>query len=249
MSITIKNTAEIAALRRGGKILGKVLYELAAMIKPGISTADINAAADRLVRQQGAESAFYNYQGFPAAICISINEEVVHGLPSAKRVISEGDLVGLDFGVRFEGMITDAAVTVPAGKVSAGAGRLLQGTREALAAGISQGRVGNRVGDISAAIERCLRHYKLGVVKELSGHGVGHNVHEEPSIPNFGQAGKGPELLAGMTLAIEPMATLGSPEVRLLPDGWTFASADGSLAAQFEHTILITDAGPEILTL
>lgn len=248
MSMTIKNDAEIAAMRQGGRILAEVLRTVAEAAKPGVTTAALDKIASVLVKKRGGEAAFRDYQGFPASICISINDEVVHGIPDSKRVIADGDLVGLDFGVIFAGMITDAAITVPIGEVGPDANRLLAGTKQALTAGIKAARAGNRVGDISAAIEARLRQDSLGVIEELSGHGVGHSLHEEPVVTNFGLAGKGPLLSAGLTLAIEPMATLGSSKVRVMPDGWTFATVDRSLAAQFEHTVLVTDGDAEILT-
>ncbi|HSX41236.1 MAG TPA: type I methionyl aminopeptidase [Candidatus Saccharimonadales bacterium] len=248
MSVSIKNATEIAAMRQGGQILAKVLREVAAAVKPGVTTAELDTVAAQAVAAAGAEAAFKGYQGFPFTICISINDEVVHGLPSRTRVLAEGDIVGLDFGVTFKGMITDGTVTVPVGAVDADAERLLSTTNQALSAGIAQATAGNRVGDISAAIEKVLRQGRLGVIEELIGHGVGHSLHEDPVIPNLGRAGTGPVLKAGMTLAIEPMATLGSPRVRLADDGWTYATVDGSLAAQFEHTVLITDGPAEILT-
>lgn len=248
MSTTIKNEAEIAAMRRSGQILSTVLKEVARHVKPGVRTTELNAVASKTVIREGGEPAFRGYQGFPAAICISVNDAVVHGLPSDSHSLAEGDIVGLDFGVSYQGMITDGAITVPVGTISSDAQQLLDVTLKALDAGIAQAKAGNRVGDISAAIEKVLRGSKLGVIEELSGHGVGHSLHEEPVVPNYGRAGQGPELVAGMTLAIEPMATLGSPRVRLMPDGWTYATVDGKLAAQFEHTVLITDGPAEILT-
>lgn len=243
-----KTQPELEAMRQSGRILAEVLTVVAKQVKPGITTLELDTLTRREIATRGAIPSFLDYQGFPAAICISINEEVVHGIPS-KRVIKDGDIVGLDLGVTYDRMITDAAVHVAAGKVGAEAERLMKATREALTQGIAAARAGNRVGDISAAIEKRLRADRLGVIEDLSGHGVGHSVHEEPVVPNFGRANRGPVLHAGMTLAIEPMATLGSKQVRMMPDGWTFVSADGTLTCQFEHTILITDREPEILTI
>jgi methionyl aminopeptidase len=227
-------------------MLAAVLNYLAASLRPGMTTADLDLMAARELKKLGGEPAFLNYQGFPGVICVSVNDELVHGIPGAKP-IKEGDIVGLDFGVKHEGLITDGAVTVGVGGVSAEAGRLLYATLEALEAGVAQVRAGARVGQVSKAIEDRLRQDNLGVVEDLMGHGVGHHLHEEPGIPNY-YTGDGPTLEAGMTLAIEPMATLGSKAVVLDPDGWTIRSADGSLAAQFEHTVLVTEGGAEILT-
>lgn len=235
-------------MRRAGQIVAAVLQHLRDNIKPGQATAELAAMAKTQLEELGGEAAFWGYEGFPDVICISVNEEIVHGVPGSRR-IAAGDLVGLDFGARYQGMIADGAITVPVGDVSSDQLRLLKGTQEALKAGIAQARAGNRVGDISHAIEAALRNHDLGVVEDLTGHGVGHAVHEQPSIPNFGPAGHGMRLEAGMTLAIEPMASLGATAIGYAADGKTIVTADGSWAAQFEHTILVTSADPEILTL
>jgi methionyl aminopeptidase len=242
-----KTPEEIKNIRHSGQILAEVLQEVAAAVKPGITTAELDKIAHAQTLAKGGQPAFLDYQGFPASICISINDEVVHGIPG-KQELEEGDIVGLDFGVVYRGMFTDSAITVPVGEISQEAKRLLVATREALQAGIKQAKAGNRVGDISAAIQKRLEQDKLGIIEDLSGHGVGHAIHEEPNVPNFGSAGTGLMLKAGMTLAIEPMATLGGKDVIIMQDGWTFATEDRSLAAQFEHTVLVTNSGAEILT-
>jgi methionyl aminopeptidase len=242
-----KTEAEIIAMRTSGRILAEVLEELATRVEPGITTRQLDNIAQREIKARGGKSAFLGYNGFPASLCVSINDEVVHGIPG-KREVAEGDTVNLDTGVVYDGMVTDSGLTVPVGAVPSDVERLLQATQDALQAGIAQVREGARVGDISAAVERVLRAAELGVIEDLCGHGVGHGLHEDPLIPNLGPAGKGPVLRAGMTLAIEPMATLGRKEVGLQNDGWTFVTVDGSRAAQFEHTILVTQTGAEILT-
>ena len=247
MRTGVKTDAEIAAMRHGGRILATVLQHLAARLEPGMTTDAIDQLAVAETRRLGGEAAFLGHEGFPKSICVSVNEQVVHGIPGARRLYA-GDVVGLDFGIRYDGLITDAAVTVPVGTVGGAAQRLLKTTEEALYKGIDQVRDGCHVGDIAAAVERHLRAGGLGIIAELAGHGVGHELWEEPSIPNLGRAGHGPVLKAGMTVAIEPMATLGAPAIQVLGDKWTIASRDGSLAAQFEHTVLVTRRGAEILT-
>lgn len=248
MNITIKTPAEIENMRAGGQVLAQVLKHVSGAVKPGVTPLELSDMAGREVERLGGEAAFWGYNGFPSPICISVNEAVVHGIPG-KKPLREGDIVGLDFGVRYQGMITDGAYTLPVGKVSADAKRLLQTTCDALSAGIAAARPGNRVGDISAAVEKVLRRENLGVIEELVGHGVGYDLWEEPQIPNYGQAHTGARLKPGMTIAIEPMASLGSKDIVTEPDGWTVRTADRSLAAQFEHTVLITETGAEPLTL
>lgn len=244
----IKTDEEIASMRIGGRMLMTVLdYLVKQHLKAGISTKELAVVAASELSKLGGKPAFLGFEGYGDVICISVNEEVVHGIPG-DLVINEGDVVGLDFGVTYDGMITDGAVTAGVGQVSTQAQRLLTGTAQALQKGIVQAKAGARVGDISFAIESRLKADGLGVVEDLIGHGVGHGLHEEPGIPNYGRAGQGPQLLTGMTIAIEPMATLGGRAVSLDEDGWTVRTADGSWAAQFEHTVLITEAGAEILT-
>jgi methionyl aminopeptidase len=233
-------------MREGGQMLAQVLQYLSGKLVAGMTTGQVGRMAAAELQKLGGRPAFLGYQGFREVICVSVNEELVHGIPGA-RVLADGDLVGLDFGVLHRGLITDGAVTIGIGQISSESKRLLVATSEALAAGIAQVKAGARVGDISRAIEARLRRDRLGVVEDLIGHGVGHALHEEPGIPNY-YAGDGPILESGMTIAIEPMATLGSKAVKMGRDGWTISAADGSLTAQFEHTVLVTDDGAEILT-
>lgn len=244
----IKTPDEITAIRESGHMLAAVLRYLETKTVPGISTGELDKLAADELRSLGGKPAFLGYEGFPAVICISVNEEVVHGIPG-KRVLVAGDIVGLDFGVTYGGMITDGAITVPVGGVSSEASRLMKATREALDCGIAKVRAGARLGDIAHAIETRLRADKLGVIEDLSGHGVGHQVHEDPLVLNYGPAGRGMRLKAGMTIAIEPMATLGTHEIVQADDQWTILTADGSLGSQHEHTVLILPDGAEILTV
>lgn len=246
---------EITALRAGGKRLAEVLAKVAERTVPGVSTLDLNVLAERLIIEYGDTPSFLGYtpdgakRPFPAALCVSINEEVVHGIPNeTPRIIAEGDIVSLDLGVTHEGLITDHAVSVIAGKGDEAATMLLAATKEALMAGINAARGGAYVGDISAAVEAVGVKRGYGIVYDLGGHGVGHVVHEEPYIPNVDDAGAGEKLMPGTVIAIEPMLTEGTPDVKLLKDGYTYITEDGSRAAHFEHTILITDGVPEILT-
>ena len=251
----IATEKDIPLLREGGKRLARVLAAVAEACIPGVSTADLNMLAEKLIRDGGDIPSLVGYtphgakRPYPATICISINEEVVHGIPNENpRIIKEGDIVGLDCVLTHEGVFVDSALSVIAGKGDADASALLRATKEALAAGITAARAGNHVGDISAAIEAVGVERGYGIVYELGGHGVGHAVHEEPYIPNVGDAGTGEELLPGMVIAIEPMFTEGTPKVKLLSDGYTFVTRDGSRASHFEHTVLITKKGAEILT-
>jgi methionyl aminopeptidase len=229
-------------------MLAQVLQYVSSELAVGMSTDELDQMAAAELKRLGGKPAFLGHEGFPKTICISVNDEVVHGIPG-KRVLQVGDIVGLDFGVRHQGLVTDSAVTVALGDVNAASQRLLKTTKDALMIGIDQAVAGNRVGDISAAIERHLAKAGLGIIRELAGHGVGRDLWEEPQIPNYGRSGTGTVLKAGMTVAIEPMATLGSPAIKLQRDKWTIATRDGSLAAQFEHTIVISDGPPEILTV
>lgn len=255
MGVTIYTPEEIAVIREGGKHLAHVVRKVAKACVPGVSTDELNTLAARLIREGGDTPSFEGYtprgakRPFPAAICISINEEVVHGIANEDpRTVREGDIVGLDCGVTHGGLITDHAVTVVAGKGDGDAKRLVAATEEALMAGINAARAGAHVGDIGAAVQAVGEREGYGIVYELGGHGVGHRVHEEPYISNLGTLGEGPELIPGMIIAIEPMFTEGTDKVRLMPDGYTYVTVDGSRSAHFEHTILITDSGPEILT-
>ncbi len=248
-----KTAQEIVNIRESGSILATILKFLKSQAVVGITTGELADIASSELEKYGASSPFLHYGAgrgippFPSVICISLNDEVVHGIPG-EREINSGDIVSLDFGVNYSGMITDSAVSFGVGKVPADVKRLLRATSDSLMEGIMQVRAGARVGDISAAVETRLRQDKLGVVEDLAGHGVGHSLHEEPWIPNFGKAGKGMKLKAGMTIAIEPMATLGRKDVLWGMDGWTITTLDGSLAAHFEHSILVTDEGYEVLT-
>ncbi len=250
------SSQEIAILREGGRRLARVVREVARACVPGVSTAELNELAVRLIRDGGDKAVFEGYtprgakRPFPAGICISINAEVVHGIPNEDPVtVREGDIVGLDCGIAHNGLITDHAVTVIAGKGDEGAKKLVAATERALMAGIAAARPGAHVGDIGAAIQAVGEEAGYGIVFELGGHGVGHRVHEEPYVSNLGELGYGPELLPGAVIAIEPMFTEGSDEVKLMSDGYTYVTADGSRAAHFEHSIAVTERGPEILTL
>lgn len=246
--IIIKNPLELDAMRRVNRMTARVRDQLAAMVRPGITTLDLGNAAFEIIRELGGTSAFYGYHGFPGQICVSINEEVVHGIPS-RRVIKEGDIVSIDTGVTFGGFIGDTAVTVAVGEVSDEKKRLLAVTRAALEAGISKAIAGNRLGDISHAIQTVVEEAGFSVVREFVGHGIGRDMHEDPQIPNFGKPGRGPKLKAGMTLAIEPMVNIGNSKVRVLDDNWTAVTCDGSASAHFEHTVAVGVTVPEILTL
>lgn len=230
-------------------MLAAVLSLLKAQITAGMSTQDLADLAASELKRLGGKPAFLGYQGFPSVICISVNDQVVHGIPSATRILKDGDLVGLDFGVNYKGMITDAAVSVIIGKSGdTKAKQLLTATEQALQAGIGAVKHGATTGDIGAAVQKVLDKGHYGIVRDLVGHGVGHDVHEDPNIPNYGKAGTGFRLQAGMTIAIEPMATLGTDRVYIDPDGWTIRTRDGSLSAHFEHTVLVTKDGAEVLT-
>jgi len=245
--IIIKAPGEVAALRRACRVAADILGQVAARVVPGATTEELDQYAAQRMHELGAASAFLGYHGYPGHICVSINEEVVHGLPS-KRRIRYGDVVSLDVGVSFEGWIGDNAVTVAVGMVDPGVSALLAATEAALAAGVAQARPGRAVGDISHAVEECVQRRGFSVVREYVGHGIGRTMHEEPQIPNYGAAGRGPRLRPGMTLAIEPMVNLGGGGVRTLEDRWTVVTADGLPSAHFEHTVLVTEGEPEILT-
>jgi methionyl aminopeptidase len=248
MAVTIKKPAEIAAMREGGRMLATVLQSLKHQTSSGVTPKDIAEIARRELRALGGEPVFLGYQGFPDVICISVNDQVQHSIPST-RPLQKGDVVNYDFGVRYQKMVTDGGISfcVDSGG-SNDVQRLLNGTERALESGLGAVRDGCRVGDISAAIEATLISYKLGIVRELVGHGVGYQLHEDPEIANYGRAGTGPTLQAGMTVAIEPITTLGRDNIKSDPDGWTLWTVDGTWSAQFEHTVLVTDDGFEILT-
>lgn len=249
MQTRIKTAREIDAMRESGRMLATVLQVLRQRLEPGMSTKDLAIIADSELKALGGQPTILGYQGFPDVICVSVNDEVVHGIPSPQRVIKEGDIVGLDFCVTYKGMITDSATSVIAGKPKQqGHIRLLQDTQEALARGIAVVHDQVRTGTIGSTIENYLKKRNYGIVRDLVGHGVGHAMHEDPNIPNYGRAETGPWLSKGMTIAIEPMVTLGTDRVVQADDGWTILTADGSWAAHFEHTVLITEEGAEILT-
>jgi methionyl aminopeptidase len=247
--IELKTTEEIALIREASLIVHDILQECMSAAVPGVTTAEIDRLAEARTAERGARPAFKGYHGYPASICISVNEEVVHGIPSPKRVLREGDIVGLDFGVLCKGYYGDAAASVPVGEVSEAAARLLETTRLALDRAIAAAVPWNRLGDIGAAVQMFVEGRGYSVVRDFVGHGIGKRLHEAPQVPNFGAPGTGVRLRPGMVLAVEPMVNAGGPDVRMLADGWTAVTADGSLSAHFEHTIAITEKGPEVLSL
>jgi methionyl aminopeptidase len=246
--IVCKSPSELEKMREANALVAQVLWELASLVAPGVTTAELDAAAEKAVRAAGAEPAFKGYRGYPATLCASINEQVVHGIPS-KRPLASGDIVSLDMGVRLKGFYGDSAITVPVGTVSNDVETLLRVTQEALDKGIAQVRIGGRISDIGHAIQQHVEAHGFSVVREFVGHGIGSALHEEPQIANYGEPGRGPRLAEGMTLAIEPMVNMGKPAVRLLADGWTAVTRDGSLSAHFEHTVAVTKDGPVVMTL
>lgn len=245
--IAIRTAEEIEKMRKAGEMVGRVLDHMETLVAPGISTSELDHEARELIEREGGRPAFLGYRGYPATLCVSIDDEVVHGIPGS-RVLSDGMIVSIDVGTVVNGYYGDGARTFPVGTISAEAERLLSATREALAAGIDAARPGNRVGAIGAAVSRVARREKLGVVRALTGHGIGTEMHESPQIPNFGSADEGERIESGMVFAIEPMLNLGGYEVEFLADGWTVRTKDGSLSAHFEHTVAVTTHGPEILT-
>jgi len=253
--IKLKSKEDIAVLREGGKRHAFILKELAAMVRPGLKVQELEDRARELIAEGGDTAAFLDYKPYgadrpyPAALCVSVNDEVVHGIPNeAEKILKEGDIVSLDLGLVHKQLITDAAITVPVGEISPELQELLVFTKEALMAGIKAAKGGKKIGDISSAIERIGQAHKYGIVEELSGHGVGYHVHEDPYVPNYGEPGKGISLKPGMVLAIEPMFNLGTRNVSLDVDGYTYKTADGKPSAHFEHTVVITKSGAEILT-
>ena len=246
--IITKTEDEIAVMRVGGKILGNVLQVIAKMVTPGVRIKDLNDAAEGMIRKAGAMPAFLGYKGFPATLCVSLNDEVVHGSGMRERVLKGGDVAGLDLGLEFQGMIVDAARTVEVGSVSKDARRLVRVTKDALQRALEVVHDGVRVGDISFTVQSYVEQEGFGVVRDLVGHGVGRSLHEPPEVPNFGVRGTGPVLRSGVTIAIEPMVAQGGWQVKTLSDGWTVVTEDGSLSAHFEHTVLVTKKGCEILT-
>jgi methionyl aminopeptidase len=248
--IQLKSEREIGIMARGGAILAATHDLMRSHVQPGISTWDLDVIAEEFIRShEGAEPAFKGLYGFPGSICASINEEIVHGIPSRKRVLNEGDIVSVDIGVKYEGFYTDSANTLPVGEVTAGTQRLLEVTERSLYAGIAAAQVGHHLGDIGAAIEQVVVRAGYSVVRELVGHGIGTGPHEEPQVPNYGKPKRGTKLVPGLTIAIEPMVNVGAAATRTLSDEWTVVTADRSLSAHFEHTVAITLEGPRILTM
>jgi methionyl aminopeptidase len=246
-SVYLRGREEIEAIRQAARLVGRTLQMLEGEVKPGVTTARLDELAEAFIRDHGGRPAFKGYRSFPASICASVNEEVVHGLPSA-RELREGEIIGIDVGVEMGGYFGDAARTFPVGAVGPEAGRLMQVTREALALGVAQARAGNRVGDISHAIQSHVEAAGFSVVRALVGHGIGRQMHEEPQVPNYGLPGRGPRLMTGQVLAIEPMVNAGGPDVVTRDDRWTVATRDGSLSAHFEHTVAVGAEGPMILS-
>ena len=249
MQTKVKTAAEITAMRESGRMLATVLQKLVEQVKPGMSTQDLDDIAVAELAKLGGKPAFLGYQGFPATLCVSLNNQVVHGIPDARCIIEEGDILSMDYGVIYKGMITDAARSIVVGKAKQPRHQeLVDRTEQALIAGIGAVHDQVRTGDIGAAVQAVLDKYKYGIVRDLVGHGVGHELHEDPNVPNYGRKNTGPWLSAGMTIAIEPMSTLGTDKVYVADDGWTILTADDSYSAHFEHTVLITEDGAEILT-
>ncbi len=250
--ITIKSPEEIAIMREAGKINAEALAAAHAVIRPGATTADVNAAVEEVLKKYGVYSPFKNYPGpypYPASSCVSVNDELVHGIPNPKRKLQQGDIVSVDCGTVYEGFVADSAFTAPVGEVSEQVKKLLYVTEQALFVGIAQMMAGKRVGDVSSAIQKFVEGNGFYVTRVYTGHGVGRQMHEGPQVPNYGSAGRGMLLRRGMTIALEPMVLIGTPETKVLSDQWTVASRDGSYTAHFEHTVAITEDGPMILTL
>jgi len=247
MGINIKSEREIALMRQAGRITATVLEMLAGLVKPGLKTKELDIIAERELKKLGGIPSFKGYHGYPASLCVSINDEIVHGIPG-ERVIKDGDIVSLDFGAIYQGYQGDAAKTVGAGNLSLQAKELIQATEASFFAGIAMARDGNRLYDISAAIQQCAEAKGFSVVREYTGHGIGRQMHEEPLVPNFGKPGSGPVLKKGMTFAIEPMLNIGDWHTKIAANQWTVSTVDGSLSSHYENTIVITDSDPEILT-
>ncbi len=248
MGIIIKTSSEIALLQKGGLILGRILQKVAQRVKPGISTLELDILAENLIKQEGGEPSFKGYRGFPATLCTSVNEEVVHGIPSAERILKEGDIIDLDIGMKYQGLFTDMSMTVGVGKIDQKARELIEVTYQALLKGIAQVAPGKYTGDIGFAIQNFVEKRGFSVVRELVGHGVGKKVHEEPDIPNYGKKGEGVKLRKGMVIAIEPMVNQGDWRIIIKDNGWTAVTADHSLSAHFEQTVAVTEKGYQILT-
>jgi methionyl aminopeptidase len=246
--IICRSTAELEKMREAGRLVGDVLTELTARVAPGVTTAELDEIAEQRIRKAGAVPAFKGYHGYPATICASINEEVIHGIPSGRRILNEGDIISIDVGASLDGYYGDSAVTLAVGQVSEQAATLLRVTEESLYKAIERAQPGGRISDIGHAVQQHVEAYGFSVVREFVGHGIGQRMHEEPQVPNYGEPGRGPRLSEGMVLAIEPMVNAGKPAVKVLGDGWTAVTRDGSLSAHFEHTVAVTADGPWILT-
>jgi methionyl aminopeptidase len=247
MAITFKTSSEIALMREAGRIVVETLEHIRTLIRPGITTAELDQATEEAIRARGATPSFLGFHGFPASLCASVNDELVHGIPGP-RILQEGDLIKIDTGARYQGYHGDACITVPVGKISPQAQRLMHTCEQALWKGIEQARAGNRLGDIGSAIQRFVEGHGYSIVRNCTGHGIGKDLHEEPFVLHYGEPGKGLQLKPGMVITIEPIINIGSPATRTLEDGWTMVTVDGSLSAQFEHTLAITTKEPEILT-
>jgi methionyl aminopeptidase len=246
--IVCRSTAELERMSKAGRLVAEVLTQLSGRVAPGVSTAELDDLAEQLITEAGGTPAFKGYHGYPASICASINEEVIHGIPSGRRLLEEGDIVSIDVGVSLDGYFGDSAMTLPVGRISEEAAALLRVTEESLYKAIGFARPGSRVSDISHAVQQHVEAHGFSVVREFVGHGIGQRMHEEPQIPNYGEPGRGPRLVEGMVLAIEPMVNAGKPAVKVLKDGWTAVTKDKSLSAHFEHTVAVTTSAPWILT-
>ncbi|MFA5162637.1 MAG: type I methionyl aminopeptidase [Elusimicrobiales bacterium] len=247
-ALELKTPADIGRMRKAGRVVGEVLKILAEAAVPGVSTGRLDEIAAAEIAARGARAAFLGYRGFPASLCVSVNEEVVHGIPDKRRILREGDIVSLDLGAVCDGFYGDAAVTAPVGAVSESAARLIEVTRNSLAAAVAAAKPGARLGDVSRAVQDVAEAAGMSVVREFVGHGIGRNLHEEPAVPNFGDRGTGPELKPGLVIAIEPMVNTGAWRVRVKENGWTVVTEDGGLSAHFEHTVAVTENGAEVLT-
>ncbi len=248
VAVVLKSSQEIEKMRRAGQVVREVLELVRERVKPGATTLDLEKAAEARLAELGVKAAFKGYHGFPCVLCTSVNSEVVHGIPSPKRVLKEGDIVSVDFGVVVDGFYGDAAITVPVGAIDPDAARLLKVTEESLKAGIAAVRPGATLGDVGAAVQGVVEGEGFSVVRDFVGHGIGVHMHEDPQVPNFGEAGRGMKLKVGMVIAIEPMVNAGRPDVMVLDDGWTAVAKDGSMSAHFEHTVAVTATGARILT-
>ena len=246
--IICRSAHELERMREAGRLVGEVLAELAGLVAPGVTTADLDAVAEKRIARAGATPAFKGYHGYPATICASINDEVIHGIPSGRRLLNDGDIISIDVGASLNGYFGDSAITLPVGQVSEEAATLLRVTEEALYKAIDRVRPGSRISDLGHAVQKHVEAYGFSVVREFVGHGIGQRMHEEPQVPNYGDPGRGPRLTEGMVLAIEPMVNAGKPAVKVLGDGWTAVTRDSSLSAHFEHTVAVTADGPWILT-